>query len=260
MQTTSAWTRAIGWGLAVLSTYGLLGGLLGCGPSPQLRAKANEQYRVAQQYLGNQSYILAEQEIRKALALSPQEPRYFELLALIHQADGRLKHADEAYRAALQQPDAPPSVLVNYSSLLLQRERYDKAIAFAQQALQDPQYGKQALAHTNIGLAYFKKGAFLKAEAHFRSALDYQSSLAEAHHNLGLVYARSGKRAPAILSFREAIRFQPAYTEAYASLGQLLAQDGHTDEARDAFERVIDLSPNSDLAVASRRQLKRLAP
>lgn len=234
--------------------------LLGCGPSPALRIQADNNYRAAQQYLGGQSYLLAEQEVRKSLDIVPDDPRYFELLALIYQAQGRLKHADEAYRAALQHKDVSPSALVNYSTLLLLQERYDESIATAQRALKHQNYDKPALAHTNIGLAYLKKAALSRAAEHLRTALDYQPALPEAHHNLGLVYARSGENNEAILSFREAIRTRPSYPEAYVSLAQLLLEEGRHREARDAFERVIDLAPDSSFAVASRRQLQRLTP
>lgn len=234
--------------------------MVGCGPSLQLRVKANDRYRLAQQYLGTQSYLLAEEQVRKALALSPDNPSYFELLALIYQAQDRIRLADEAYRAAFQKDDVPPSILVNYSTLLLMRELPDEAITMARQALQNPGYSKPALAHTNIGLAYLKKGVLLRAEEHFRTALEYQPALPEAHHNLGLVYTRSGKQFKAMLSFREAIRAWPAYTEAHASLGELLLQEGRADEARGAFERVIALEPDSELAVVSRQHLRQLSP
>lgn len=234
--------------------------LLGCVPAQEHRIQADNNYRLAQQYLGGESYLLAEQAIRKSLDMVPDNPRYFELLALIYQAQGRLKHADEAYRAALRQEDVPPSVLVNYSSLLLLQNRYDEAISTAQRALQHPRYDKPALAHTNIGLAYLKKGALSRAAEHLRTALEYQPTLPEAHHNLGLVHARLGEYSEAISSFREAIRTRPSYPEAYASLAQVLLEEGRRQEARDAFERVIDLAPDSAIAVASRRQLQRLTP
>lgn len=245
------------WGvICLISVFAVIG----CGPSQEHRLKADNSYRVAQQYLGGQSYLLAEQELRKALDSVPDDPRYFELLALIYQAQGRVKHADEAYRAVLRHKDVPPSVLVTYSTILLLQERYDETISTAQRALQYPNYDKPALAHTNIGLAYLKKAALTRAADHLRTALDYQPALPEAHHNLGLVYARSGAYDQAILSFREAIRTRPSYPEAYVSLAQMLLEEGRRQEARDAFERVIDLAPDSTFATASRQQLKRLAP
>lgn len=234
--------------------------LVGCAPSPRLRVQADERYQLSQSYLGNNAYLLAEQEIRKALELMPREPRYFELLGLIQQAQGRLQLAEDAYRLALQQADVSPSVLVNYSTLLLLRERFDDALALAQRALQDPRYGKPALAYTNSGLAYFKKGALRQAGEQFRTALKYQPDLPEAHHNLGLVHARLGEHAQAIQAFREAIRFRPSYVEAHASLGNILLEMGRKDEARNALERVIALAPDSDMAIASRQQLQRLTP
>jgi len=245
------------WILAAISIAWIS---MGCTPSQQHLIQADDSYRAAQEYLGGQSYLLAEQEIRKSLDIVPDDPRYFELLALIYQAQGRLKHAEEAYHAALRRKDVPPSTLVNYSSLLLLQNRYDEAIATAERALQHPSYDKPALAHTNIGLVYLKQGALERAAEHLRTALDYQPALPEAHHNLGLVQARSGQYEEAILSFREAIRTRPSYPEAYASLAQVLLEEGRHQEARNAFERVIDLAPDSPYAVASRRQLQRLTP
>jgi Tfp pilus assembly protein PilF len=51
-----------------------------------VRAQAEDHYRLAQSFLSNESYALAEQEIRKALALRADEAQYLECLALIHQA------------------------------------------------------------------------------------------------------------------------------------------------------------------------------
>jgi Tfp pilus assembly protein PilF len=256
MPNTPSHKRSI-WIVAAISIAWVA---MGCAPSQQHLIQADANYHTAQEYLGGQSYLLAEQEIRKSLDVVPDDPRYFELLALIYQAQGRLKHAEEAYHAALQSKDVPPSVLVNYSSLLLLQKRYDEAIATAQRALQDSSYDKPALAHTNIGLAYLKQGSLARAAEHLHTALDYQPTLPEAHHNLGLVQARSGDYDAAILSFREAIRTRPSYPEAYVSLAQVLLEEGRHQEARNAFERVIDLAPDSSFAVASRRQLQRLTP
>src|SRR5439155_23931130 len=92
----------------------------GCASSGKMRTQADDHYRLAQSYLSNASHLLAEQEIRKALTLRPDDARYLECLALIHQmqvyqAQGtlnltRLQLAAEAYRPAPRQSDSPPSV------------------------------------------------------------------------------------------------------------------------------------------------------
>lgn len=242
----------------------------GCASSGRVRLQADEDYRLAQLYLGDEAYSQSEQAIRRALAVQPADARYLGLLALIHhrqvsQAHGglnrtRLQLAEEAYRMALRQADAPPSVMVNYSALLLLSERPEEAIAMAQRALQVPGYDQPARAYNNIGLAYLDKGAFTQAAEHFHKALDYQANLPEVHHNLGLAYTRLGRRADAIREFREAIRFRPAYVEAHSELGKGLLADGRKDEARLIFERVIALAPGSDIAADVREQLKSLTP
>ena len=172
----------------------------------------------------------------------------------------RLQLAEEAYRLALRQADVPPSVMVNYSTVLLLRGRPDEAIAMAQRALQVPGYGQPARAYTNIGIAYLNKGALAQAAEYFQKALDYQANLPEVHHNLGLAYTGLGRNAEAIRAFREAIRFRPSYVDAYLGLGNVLLAEGRKDEARGAFERVIALTPGSDTAANLQEQLKFLTP
>ena len=258
-------------GMLWLLWFGMVTHLVGgCASSARVRAQADDYYHLAQSYLSNASYVLAEQEIHKALALQPDDVRYLECLAWIHQAQvyqapgtlnlTRLRLAEEAYRTALRHADVPPSVLVNYSTVLLLSDRPDEAIAMAQRALQVPGYDQPARAYTNMGIAYLHKGAFGQAAEHFRKALDYQANLPEVHHNLGLAYTGLGRRAEAIQAFYEAIRFRPAYVDAYLGLGNVLLTEGRHEEARRVFERVIALAPGSNLAADLREQLKALTP
>lgn len=197
-----------------------------------------------------------------------------ELLALIHQAQGRLTAAEDMYRLALQKTTAPASAFINYSALLLQAGRPDDAIAMAQRSLQAPGYGQAAFAYTNIGLAYLQKGDLLPAQGaqpqkeeillraaeQFRKALDYQTNLPEIYHNLGRTYDFQGKRDDAIREFQTAIRISPSYAEAHFGLGRALLFEGRKEEARHEFERVIALAPESKMAVDAREQLRFLTP
>jgi hypothetical protein len=64
--------------------FGVVAHLIGgCASSARVRVQADDHYRLAQSYLSNESYILAEQEIRKALTLQPDDVRYLECLAWV---------------------------------------------------------------------------------------------------------------------------------------------------------------------------------
>ena len=182
----------------------------GCGALAKQRAQADNYYQLAQTYLGAESYDAAEQAIRQAL----------------------------------QQRDPPPSILVNYSTLLLLRNRPDEALELAHRALQDPGYDRPALVHLNMGLAYSQQGQLVRAVAQFRRALTYRS-LPEAHHNLGLACLRMGRHDAATRAFGDAIRPRPTYTAAYAGLGDALLAAGQVDDAREVLEQVIALRPDN---------------
>src|SRR5262249_49416226 len=73
-------------GIAWFLWAGVVASLVGgCASSGQVRTQADDHYRLAQSYLSNESHLMAEQEIRKALTLRPDDARYFECLALINQ-------------------------------------------------------------------------------------------------------------------------------------------------------------------------------
>ena len=91
----------------------------------------------------------------------------------------RLQLAEEAYRQRFGRRMPRRLSMVNYSTVLLLRERPDEAIVMAQRALQVPGYDQPARAYTNIGIAYLKKGALTQAAEHFRKAIDYQANLPE---------------------------------------------------------------------------------
>jgi tetratricopeptide (TPR) repeat protein len=247
--------------------------LLGCAPSVSVKVhvQADEHYRLAQLYL-DKSPVLAENEIRKALELLPDEARYLELLAMIHQTQRRLNLAEDACRLALKQAEVPPSVLVNCSALLLYRNlvdetltlaqrssRVEEAITLMQRALRHPGYGKPAQAYTNLGLAYFQKADWLRekgdvsqekealrqAAEHLRKALEYYTDLPQVYHSLGRVYYRLEKYAEAIREFREVIRLQPSHAGAHFDLGRALLEGGRKDEAIREFREAIRLQPSS---------------
>ena len=61
-------------GIAWLLWAGVVAALVGgCASSAKMHTQADDYYRLAQSYLSNDSPLLAEQEIRKALTLRPRD-------------------------------------------------------------------------------------------------------------------------------------------------------------------------------------------
>lgn len=66
------------------------------------------------------------------------------------------------------------------------------------------------VAHSNLGDALLRKGAYKEAEFHFREAVRIRPSFAVAHMNLSRALEWTGKREEAFFHFNEAVRISKA--------------------------------------------------
>ena len=141
-----------------------------------------------------------------------------------------------------------------------------------------------ALAHNNLGVMLFERGAHSEAIAHYRAAVRSDPENSEAwnnllsafiqmgqaqeavnfglnallvdpenanvHYNLGIAHAQMSQTDQAIHHYRESIRLNPSLEQAYFNLGLLLKNSGLVREAVYYFNRLITLNPQHARAQA----------
>ena len=147
-------------------------------------------------------YAAAEQALRKAIDLSPNDPQSEALLGW---------------------------------ALMLQ-EKYDEAITWFQKVLvRQPQ---NSLARINVGYICFKKKNWNEAIEHLSRAIrldnDKKATL-YAHFYLGLVYLERDMFEDAQTFFQKTIQLGPNLIEAYYELGRAFWFNGQQDEALKAW-------------------------
>ena len=71
---------------------------------------------------------------------------------------------------------------------------------------QSPQ---SALAHHNLGYAYYRAGDWQRAEAEYRQAISLSPAYAEPHATLGDILSKTGRYAEAILEYKAYLRYNP---------------------------------------------------
>ena len=137
----------------------------------------------------------AEREFKRAIELSPNDPRphgyYSWYLATMGRTDQALAEAKRG-----QQLD-PVSLEANLfvGSILVFSRQSDRAIEQLRSGIElDPTYW---YAHDFLGRAFEQKGSLPEAIAEFQRALELEKDNAENWSNLGHAYAVSGKRAEA---------------------------------------------------------------
>jgi tetratricopeptide (TPR) repeat protein len=144
--------------------------------------------------------------------------------------------AEQALRRAVElSPNDPQSEALLGWALMLQ-EKYDEALTWFQRVLlREPQ---NALARINVGYICLKKNNYSEAIEHLSRAVrlstDKKATL-YAHFYLGLVYLQRDMFEDAQTFFQKTIALGPNLIEAYYELGRAYWFNGQQDEAKQAW-------------------------
>jgi Tfp pilus assembly protein PilF len=152
---------------------------------------------------GHDSNALADYE--KALALKPNETRYFNMKGLF----------------------------------LLTRQQYDQAAQVFTKALEiDPRFAK---AHNNRGLVSLARNEFGSAASDFQSAIRIEPKYVDAYNNLGFAWYRAGEHEDALMAFNQSLDLNPTYVNAFNNRGMLYLKTEKFQLAVADFSRAIEL-------------------
>src|SRR5438552_4389139 len=130
---------------------------------------------------------------------------------------------------------------------LMQQGKYDQAIAQLQElSANDP--GLKGLPH-ELGIAYYKKGDYIKAMDSLKAAIEQDPHDNEAVQLLGLSNYLAGRPADAIPLLEKVQGWYPrANVDASYILGVCYIQTKDYPLARKAFARMFDVPPDSAAA------------
>lgn len=162
----------------------------------------------ARYYLSIDSLRLAENDLRRAMAIAPQAPEWPLELADLYYSRIQLLEAEELLQQAADLDTNRVEALLKLSELKLVQRSYKEAMQLANKALRKEVTNAQ--------------GYFLK----------------------GWIHKEAGDTALAISSFRTAVEQDPDFYDAYISLGLLHAAQ-HDPLALQYYNTAIDLRPNS---------------
>ena len=109
-----------------------------------------------------------------------------------------------------------------------------------------------AVAFTNRGLAYKKKGQGDRAIADFSEAIRLKPDFVFAFNNRGNAYYSKGQFDRAIEDYDEAIRLNPDLAEAFSNRGNVYRKKGQFDRAIEDYDKAIHLKPDDGQVFANR--------
>ena len=101
-----------------------------------------------------------------------------------------------------------------------------------------------AAAQTNLGQAYFEKGAIDKAITHYQSALQIDDNQVLAHSALGLALLEAGRPDESVTHLRKALEIDPNFADAHYNLGNTFLQMGRANEAIAQYYQTLEINPH----------------
>ncbi|MFQ5791339.1 MAG: tetratricopeptide repeat protein, partial [Acidobacteriota bacterium] len=224
----------------------------------------------------------AQRDFRRAVEMDPRDGRAHYLLAVVHQAQGKLLAARESLeRAAALRPEEPPiaaalgTVLHQLGfygqaveaflkarasgggSLRLDTlDRLDRALALAY--MRDGKFDRaieifQGLPGTGedraavlayLGYCHLNIGQFEKAKGELQQAVLLDPSHGFARFQLGAALAKLGEREEAIRNLTRALEDPAVGAEAHLELGLILGSTEQVDSAIEHCLKSIELRPH----------------
>jgi len=109
-----------------------------------------------------------------------------------------------------------------------------------------------AVAFTNRGLAYKRKGQWDRAIADYSEAIRLKSDDAQVFNNRGNAYFHKGQLDRAIKDYDDAIRLQPDLAEAFSNRGNVYRKKGRFDRAIKDYDEAIHFKPDNAQVFADR--------
>ena len=184
-----------------------------------------------------------------------RQPNHLDLLIVMgdtysrrdpRDADARLRWNQAAVAAA---PGNHWAYLTLGITLCDQKRDYDGAIACFEKAIAiNP---RDALAHSNKGIALDQKGQRDDAIACYRTAVELAPEFGSAHRSLGDALRRKGQLDEAIEHCRKAVELEPSGFRANTSLAVALSDKGKVAEAIKHFRKATELEPKNGKAHAN---------
>ena len=196
-------------------------------------------------YAKDGRYQEAEQQFRKALALSADDPlTNYNLSTALYSQDklkDSLTYAQKAYTAAKKDSKMNAtnkvSIIYNYALLLDESGRIDDSIPVYQEALKlDARHVKSLI---NLGNIFLESGDGSSALTFLMKAVALDPSNFEANNNMGKAYLQQKDYTLAVDYFQTALKLDSSNNDVRANLARAYASAEDYENAKTMYTDVI---------------------
>lgn len=209
-------------------------------------------------YYNNGNYTAALREFLKSEQLYPDDPILQNDLGLVYKAKGKPDLAIQHFKKALHlKPDYAPA-RNNLGTAYMDKKEWDLAIEQFKEVAGNLLYTTPQFPLSNMGLAYYNKGAYDTAAKYYQESLDLDPTFLYALMGLGRTYIAMGKGTEAVATLRVAIKHYPQIAQLHFDLGEAYTLSRDYKKALDAFQKVIVLVPDTPLARKAQIEVQKI--
>jgi Flp pilus assembly protein TadD len=215
----------------------------------KIDSPATEYYRLfdaALELTRKEQFEAAAAGWRKAMALSPDEPKVHYNLGVSLARLGQYPEALSEFRKAVELHADDAETQTNLAITLVKTGKPDEAIPHFQRALELKPGDVKA--YSNLGGLMAEKGQLDGAIEQFRKALEIDPQDADVHNNLAVALVQANRQDEAIAHFEKALTANPGSRDYRYNLARVLIAQNRLPEAMTNLEELSKLPDPAMLA------------
>jgi len=200
------------------------------------------------------------QFLARAEELDPKYPPIFHAKALAYAYRKDFSSALREMKRSVDLDPENPYALNTYGKFLLDAGRLEEAEGPLVKAGDNPVFRESFKANTNLGILYYRKNDFDRADARFQRAInDDPVNSCIAYYYRGHLFVRKTQIPEATKFYERATQKQcAAFADAHLAVGMMFERGGKTDEARKKYLEIRQNFPDSKASESAMERLKKI--
>jgi tetratricopeptide (TPR) repeat protein len=196
--------------------------------------------------MNRKKYPEAEEDLRKAAAVAPNNPTPLVQMGNLRQLQKQYGEAIKFYQQALDKDAASTDALQGVMNTYIAQKQLDQAVAAAKaQIAKSPNVSGF---YDLLGTALFEKKDFKGAEEAFNKAVELDKNNSDALLKLAQAQAESGSVAQALATYQQSIKDHPKEISFYLLAGMMYESQSSWDQAKGMYQQALTIEHDNPLA------------
>ncbi|TLN25651.1 tetratricopeptide repeat protein, partial [bacterium] len=209
----------------------------GCSGADEKTRKneALSSQQFAEAYMRDGKPARALQELAKAQALTPEDPKITHMMGVAYWQKKEYALAEQSFLKAVALKDDYSEVWNTLGALYISQNRFSDAVRVLEKALSNVYYNSYESAMSNLGWALYKLGRNAEAKVKLAEAIEIDPNQPVTRVNMAILLYDEENYEEAFKHANEALRVAPDYANAHLQKGMIQIKMGDKEGARESL-------------------------